>query len=494
MSVRKQIKRLGKDTLFYGLGRSVQKFIGFFLFPIYTRILTQEDFGTQDLVLTAITIMSYFLILGLDSATARHYYDAETEEEKRSILSTWLWFEILISIPVVFLLILYAEPICELIFTDSQLAPYFRLGVAILPFSLISSVSLLTLRLKFQSKRFSIVTVSSVLVQALASIALVVYYRLGITGVFLASLITNIYLAIIGMVFTYRNFQLVLKISWLKPLLMFGVPLVPASISLWVMNYSNRYFLIRFTSLSDIGIYSVGARVASIVILIITAFKTAWGPFAYSLLKDQKIAERTYSSALTYFLLITMVGTVGLSIFGRELIVILATPAYEQSAFLVPWLCYAAIAWGCVYIVGIGYGIAKKSYHTTISTLLAALVTIGLNFLLISTWGIIGAAISTMIGNITALVYSYFLGQHYFTVQYDYRRVFSLVLLASVTIAAGLYIDLTLSTWSIENLIYKLLLFSAFCLSLFLLKIIRRYEINVIRGFMITKLRGIVTN
>jgi len=492
MNVAKQLKRLGKDTIFYGFGRSVQKFIGFFLFPIYARILTQEDFGTQDLVLTAITITSYFLILGLDSATARYYYDTENEHEKKTILSTWLWFEILISIPVVFLLILFAEPICELIFTESQLAPYFRLGVITFPFSIISRITLLTLRLNFKSKHFSIVTVSGVLVQALASIALVVYLHLGVTGVFLASLITNIYLAILGMVFTYNNFQLTLKFSWLKPLLLFGLPLVPASISLWVMNFSNRYFLVRYTSLSDIGIYSVGARVAGSVILIIIAFRTAWGPFAYSLLKEQKTAERTYSRALTYFLLVTLFCTVGLSIFGREVVIFLATPAYEESALLIPWLCYAAIAWGCVYIVGIGYGIAKKSYHTAISTLLAALVTISLNILLISTWGIIGAAISTMIGNITALVYSYFSGQRYFTIQYEYRRVFSLILLASVTIAAGLYIDLTLLTWSIENLIFKLLLFSAFCLSLFALKIIHRDEIKMIRGFMTTKLGMVI--
>ena len=63
MDVTRQLKQLGTDTVLYGLGSVLQSFIGFLLFPIYTRLLTKEDFGAQDLVLTGITIITYLLTI-----------------------------------------------------------------------------------------------------------------------------------------------------------------------------------------------------------------------------------------------------------------------------------------------------------------------------------------------------------------------------------------------------------------------------------------------
>ena len=391
-SVARNLSRLGKDTFFYGMGSALQKFIGFFLFPIYTRVLSQEAFGTQDLVLTAVTITSYFLILGLDSGTARNYYDAETASDRQKIVSTYLFFELLISLPVSIALIIFSEPICVLLFRDSGLASYFRLAMASLPFTLIAGVTLLVMRLTFRSKAFAFTTATGVLIQAVASIYLVVILQMGVMGIFWASMLASVFRAVLGMGLTYKNFGLSFSMSWLKHMLSFGLPLVPASISLWIMNYSNRYFLVRLGTLNDIGLLSVGSRVASIVIFVVTAFRTAWGPFAYSLVKDEDMARKTYSRALTYFLLVTLIAAASLSVFAREVILVLATPIYESSASIVPLLACSAIAWGGVIIVGIGYGIAKKSYHTTIATILAALVNIGLNFLLIPRWNIFGAS------------------------------------------------------------------------------------------------------
>ena len=299
MGVSKQLERLSKDSLFYGLGSAIQKFIGFFLFPIYTRARTQADFGAQDLVFTAVTIISYFLILGLDSGTARHYYDTEDSADREQILSTWLWFELLISIPVCTLLIVFAQPVCALIFNDGTLAPFFRLGMATLPFTLVAAVTSLTLRLTFQSKKFGIVSVAGVLVQALAAIYLVAILRIGITGVFLANMIARIFRAVLGIGLTHKHFRLVLSKSWLQPMLAFGLPLVPASLSLWVLNYSNRYFLTRFATLSDVGLFAVGVRTSSVVTFVISAFQIAWGPFAYSLIKDERLAKGKYSKDMT---------------------------------------------------------------------------------------------------------------------------------------------------------------------------------------------------
>jgi len=374
-----------------------------------------------------------------------------------------------------------------LLFQDIDLVPYFRLAVVSLPFSLISGVALLTLRLTFKSKSFSLIIASSVLVQAVASIYLVVLIRMDIMGVFLAHLITVMFRAIVGISLTYKHFGLVISKSWLKTMLAFGLPLVPASLSLWILNYSNRYFLIRFATMKDVGLLSAGSRVASIVIFIITAFRTAWGPFAYSLIEDEGLARKTYSKALTYFLLVALIATVSVSVFAREGILVLAPATYQESAVVVPFLAYSAISWGCVYIVSIGYGIAKKSVHTTIATILGAVINTGCNFLLIPKWGIIGASFSTMLGNLIALTYSYSIAKRYFTVDYEFRKVAILLSTATTAIAGALLVDRNFAQWSTELLLYKVPLFLLFLISPFVFRIIGREELKWARGYIAGK-------
>ena len=484
MTLFEKLRHLGKDTALYGLGDALQKLINFLLFPVYARFLSKADFGLQDLILTTVIVISSILVLGLDSAAARHYYDAELPDEKRNILSTWLWFELLLSIPVTLLLVLLAKPICSLIFDDPSLSPYFCLGIASLPFALVAGVSMLTLRLTFQAKAFSILSASGVLIHGLAAIYFVVILGKGVMGVFVAYIFASVARAILGMLLTYKHFRYSLSKSWLKPMLYFGVPLVPASLFIWVFNYSNRYFVLHFSTLEEVGIFSVGSRVSSILLLITLAFQTAWGPFAFSLIKDEALAKRTYSTALSYFLLLSLSFTVCLSVFARETVLLLATQAYERAAPLVSFLCYGFIAWGAYYIVGTGAAIAKKSYHVTIATLLAATITCLMNYLFIPRFGIIAAAFSTMFGNFAALLYGFYTGQHHFTVPYDYKKLFLLLTSATCAITVGALIDYSSVFWLPSLLPYKLLLICGFVASLFLFRVITTTELRLVLTYL----------
>lgn len=485
-SVAKQLARLGADSVFYGLGRAVQKFIGFFLFPVFTRLLTPGEYGAQDVVFATVTILSYFLVLGLDSATARHYFDAKRSDEKKTVLSTYLWFEIGISAPAVALVIVFAAPISQLLFTDSSVAPFLRVAVASLPLSLIAGAALLAMRLEYRSKRFGVVTVCGVLVQAAASIYLVAGLNLGVMGIFIAQLLASALRAILAIVLAHSSFGLRLSTSYLRRLLAFGLPLVPASISFWIINYSNRLFLLRLGSLEDVGLLSAGTRIASIVLFLITAFRLAWGPFAYSIADNKPLAKATYSLVLRYFLLITLVTTVVLTVFAAEALLILATPQYADAAPLVPFLAYSAIAWGAAYIVGMGFGIAKKSYHTSIATIFAAGISIVGNIMLIRLWGTLGAATANMVGSIAALAYTYFAAQRYLRVEYEFSKIAALITSSSAVIAIALVIDYTSvgAESLLVSLVSKAILVVAFGASLLALKVVGKEEWTMVRTYL----------
>lgn len=491
MNVGSQLKRLSKDTLFYGLGSSINRFIGFLMFPIFTRALSREDYGNQDLVLTAVTIATTVIALGLDVASSRYYYDTDNHQEKYEILSTWLWFELIISIPASLLLILFASPICGWLFSDPSLAVYFRLGVAAIPLILVSRITMMALRLTFQPKKYSLVSAIGLLAYALIAMYLVVVLNMGLTGVFLSTLITSFLRMILGLSFTYKFFRFSFSPSWLKPLLAFGVPLVPASLSMWVLNYANRYFLIHSGTATDVGMMSVATKIAQIVTFIIASFQIAWGPFAFSLLKEDRIAKETYSKALTYFLILIMPLAVGVSVFAKEIIIILASLKYVGSAIAVPFLILSAVIWGAIYIIGMGYKIAKKTYHTTVRVIMAASLTVIVNLLLIPRWGILGAAIATFIGNLVALAYTYLVSQHYYKINYETRKLLILILLTIAAIALGIWVDNTTVGWSFGVQIIKALILISYEGCLLLFKIIEIDQIRMVFNWGIENLRSL---
>jgi O-antigen/teichoic acid export membrane protein len=468
----KHLRQLSKDTLTYGLSSALQKFIAFFLFPIYTRLLTKADFGLQDLVMTSIFMISVFLVLGMDSGVMLHYYSAE-EKDKEKICSTWLWSELLIALVVCLPLWIFAAPISNAIFDAPEIAPYFRLAILSVPFAGVVAAILLVLRLTFQRVKLVLISTAGVLFQVLAAIIFVVVLRMGVQGVFLALLIGNVLQTLFALVLASGFFQLAFSFRWLKILLVVGIPLVPVALSVWVLNYANRYFLVHYGTISDIGMLSVALRISSILRFAISSFEMAWGPFAYSLAEDPDSARPTYAKVLTYFLIFSMGLLVILSLFAREIIILLATATYEATASLVPILCFSLICWAMLYIVGMGAGIAKKTYHNTVAMALGVMVNILFNFLFIPSWGIVGASAATLGGNVVALVYMYFAGQHYFHVNYEFNKLVPLTLLGAFSIALGVGIDHYFVTWNAHLLLFKAAVAVLFILTLLCFRVVR---------------------
>ena len=481
------IKKLGKDAAFYGLGLLLHRAIVFLLFPLYTRVLTQSDFGVQGMMNGAVAIASCFLLLELGSGAARHYYDADQDDDRTRILSTWLWFEVALCVPACLLLIHLAEPICALAFGDAALAPVFKLAVAGLPFALIGRVPGITMRVTFQSRTYALICAARALVHAVAGILLVAVYGLGVKGVLLALLIANAFRMVAGLAATHRCYRLTFSLHWLRRMMAFSLPLVPAAISLWVLHWSNLYFLAHYTGQVDVGLMAAGSKISSVVFFVIAAFQTAWGPFAYSLAKDEELAKETYSKVLSYFLLLSLLVTVSISVFGREAICVLATPAYERAAHVVPWLCFSSVLWGCYYIVGMGFGIAMRSYHTTISIMLGALVNTACNVAFVPRFGLQGAAAAILVGHLPMVVYAYWKGQHYFHVRYEWRRVGAAAALALAAIAACSTIDRAIIDWRPSVLIGKSVVFALYVAGYFALRLVRMQDVLHLRRYVLSR-------
>jgi len=477
MNVNPQIKRLGKDTLLYGISSTIQAVISFVLFPIFTRVFTKAEIGIQDIINSAIAIIVVIFTFGLDSAVSRLYFDANSEKEKASFVSTWFWLTVIVGSVLVLSYFIFGSNIDSAFLSVPNGYTYFALSLLIVFFTLLSNITLMVLRLNFQPLRYASISIASILVQSVLSIILIVVCRLGIMGYLFGTLAGMISRLLLSFIYAKKYIKLSFSTSVLGKMLKYGLPLVPASLSLWLLNFSNRYFLLEKTGIEQVGNFSVANKIASVATFIISAFQIGWGPFAFSLINDVEIAKTTYASVLSIFVVITMIIITAVSIFSREMILVFATREYLSASTIVPILCSSAIAWGMLYIVGMGYQISKKSYHTTIATIAGAFVTIIGNIILVPSLNIVGAAVASLAGNIVTLGYAFFWGQYYFSVQYDYKKIVTTIILSFSVIIIGIVCDNLINIDFIIRGFLKALVFFIYIYVLSKIKILRLSEI-----------------
>lgn len=293
------LKRLLKDSLIYGLGSTVGKFIGVILVPIFTRVFSPAEYGVIELISAISLIILFVLMLGLDSATVRFYYSTKDIKEKQTVISTGLFFQVAFSIVGCIILCFYTDYIAIKVFKNLAYSIILKVSFITIPFTLTINFLSMIFRLNFAPWKYSSLIVTQLFLTAFISIYLVVILKVGIIGVFYSSLITNVIITPIGLFLSRSNYSLVFSTKKLKSLLSFGIPLVPASFALLILNLADRFFLAHYSTLKQVGLYSIGVKLSSLLLLIVSAFQLAWGPFAFSISKEDG-AKKIYSKVLTY--------------------------------------------------------------------------------------------------------------------------------------------------------------------------------------------------
>jgi len=423
MALSGQLKRLGKHSAIYGLGGLVSRILAVLLLPLYTRYLTTSDYGQIETLIALVTVLTIVLQFGISSAFFRFYFDAEDDAGRRLVLRTSFWFTMTMATLGLVVVAALATPIAQWLFDDAGAANLVRASAVAL-WAQLNYMQLTNLfRVEERSVAFVLASLTNILITVGATL---------VVGNFTGTLV--VYLALLG----YRREQLGLQMS--RPLLRrmnhFGLPLVPSALLLWVTNFSDRFFLVKLTDTSEVGLYSVGVRVASAMVLLLTAFRMAWPAFAYSI-KDDDEARQTYAWVLTYLVLISTWIATALTLLSPWIVDWLTTPKFASASRVVGPLAFAAVSFGGYIVLAIGIGRARRTQFNWVITGVAAAVNVVLNLTLIPPYGMMGAAIATAAAYTVMFVGMAWWSQRVFPVPYQWRRVVTAAAAGIALSAAG---------------------------------------------------------
>ncbi len=435
MSIRKHLKQLAGESAIYGVSGVVGRFIGVFLVPIYTRIFTPADYGVISLLSVFSGLVTMFAVLGLDNSSARWFYDTDEIQDRRITISSWFWCQLSVS-SILALLILALAPRVALWLTGSaEHANLVRLVAVGIP--LFTGAKVIGNWLRYQRRPSAAVAFS--LCQTLGNIGLiilfVVVWRRGLPGLFTAQLICAAVIAAFATA-CLRSWIAPTAFSWnrLRPMLRYALPLVPAAVGLWVMMSLDRVMLKAFANTQEVGLYAVGASVASAVALVTAAFTQAWGPFAFSILKHPD-SGRVYARVLDLYSFLGCALCAALALFAPLILRVLTTQAFYAAASTVALLAFGTLLDGLRFIATLGCGIAKQSIPPALSVAIGAGVNLGLNVLLIPRYGRDGAAWATMLAWAGSVVYLFHASQRRFYIPFRWRNSLASFVLAWALIA-----------------------------------------------------------
>ena len=262
------------------------------------------------------------------------------------------------------------------------------------------------------------------------------------------------------MLLGYRRYQLGLEFDrkLFRAMNKFGMPLVPAALALWAVNFIDRLFIAFYKDQSEVGVYSVAVRVSSALVFLMIAFRTAWPAFAYSITDDHD-ARRTYSYVLTYVVYVTCWVSLAFGVLAPWIVRLLAgKPSFYRASDAVALLSFAGAAYTAYTVMAIGSGRARKTQWNWVIAAVAAAINIGLNILLIPPYGMIGAAIATVAAYVALFVGMVIYSQEVYYVAYQWRRVLTAAGVAVALCVLGTSLNVPLVVAVLLVLVYPFLL------------------------------------
>jgi O-antigen/teichoic acid export membrane protein len=452
----RELKRLGTQSAIYGIGGIISRLIAVFLLPVYTVYLGTKGFGQIETIVALTAVLVIVLRLGITSAFFRFYFDSEDVARRTLVVRTSFWFTMGMATLGLAVGWVFADQIADwLNLGDPWLVRAGFVGLwAQMNYAQMTSL----FRVEERPVGFAIASVANVLITIGATIVLVVGAHKGAIGAVIGNFLGT--LAVYVVLLAYRRYQLGLQFDrgLLRAMNRFGLPLVPSALALWAINLIDRLFINGYKGQSEVGIYSLAVRIAS--------------AFAYSI-RDESAAKRTYAYVLTYLLFVTCWMSLALGSLAPWLVSLLAPHGnFTRSADAVPFLCFGVAAYSGYSVLAIGVGRTRQTQLNWVVSGAAALVNIVLCIALIPPYGMLGAAVATLVSYVALFLGMWLRSRAIYPVPYQWRRIVTL---------SGVAAALTAIAYSLHSLPVAVVLTLAYPLVLLPLRFYQRAELTRLR-------------
>lgn len=419
---------LAKNTAVIAIGKIATQMVSFFLLPLYTAVLSTEDYGIVDLVTTYAQLLLPIVTLQLEQALFRFLLECRTNEnEKKKTISEICTLTIFAT--CIFCVIYFVA--C--LFVPSQFKYLLLLN-------LVASVFVAMMLQTARGLGFNSIYAEGSFISASGQVALnvvfVLLFRMGAYGMlyasFLAYLISGIYLLFRTKVYKYFHFTF-FSLKEVKPFLKYSLPLIPNVISWWILNASDRTIILKFIGISANGIYSAANKFSGIYTNIYNIFNLSWTE-TVALHLHENGADADFTKLQSTIIRFFSSMYIGITAVMPFVFSILINDKFGDAYYQIPILLAGAFFSAMTGVLGAYYVAEKMTDVIAKMTITAAIFNVAINLLFVKTMGLYAASLSTLISYFVVFVLRYI----------DVRKRFNIRLKPTIVIGT---VVMTVMVW-----------------------------------------------
>lgn len=390
-----QSKSILNNTLIYAVGNFGSKAIAFMLLPIYSYYLSTEEFGTYDLFLVAISFLGPLLTLQISDAAYRWLIETDDNKEKTNIISNG--FILILVMLSIFLLgfFIFSR------YIDISYKGYF-LGILIL--NLTTPYFQKVLRGLGRVKEFAISGIIYVTSLLVFNLLFLIVLGWSIDGLFTATIISNCIVITYILLKISRSFllsEVKFDKSLIKNMTKYSLPLVPNSLSWWLINASDKFLIVLILSVESNGIYAVSTRFATIIMLVNSIFLMAWQDKG---LQDKGDNTKFYTNLFDTYINLEFTVILFLIAISKYLIIFTIGAEFHEAYKYLPLLFLGTGFSAFSAFFGVGYLKEKKTLQILVTSLLGGIINIVVSLSLLRFLGLFAPALGTFLSFLSVFI------------------------------------------------------------------------------------------
>ena len=468
------IKALAKDTAVYGLSSIVGRFLNWCLVPLYVYLFPSEEYGIVTYLYGITAVMLVILNYGMETGFFRF---ANKEDNPEKVYTTSLISVGSTSLTFLILLTIFINPISKGLKLPDQSLFVWLIGATVavdafcnLPFAY--------LRYKNRSWRFAGIK----LINVGMNIGLNLFFLLvcpwleshnpgfiswfytpmggkafGIGWIFVANIISS-YIILLLLMPQLMGRPWRFSGELLKRMLSYSWPLLILAIAGMLSQNMGQLLIPYLFSNEDaarsmVGIYGANMKIAIVMVMFTQAFRYAYEPFIFSQAKNSgESSRKMYADAMKFFIIFGWLIFLGV-MFYLPVLRYFISPAYWEGLQVVPVMMGAELCYGVFFNLSLWYKLTDKTRWGMYLSLICFALMLGLNIWLVPFIGIpdgyMGSAWAALISYFVVMVISYFLGNYYYPLPYEKKRIFAYTVVAGFLYVCGMLMDGIFQLWAI---------------------------------------------
>ncbi len=478
--MKDKVKKLTHNTVIYGLGNAMNKFMGIFLIPVYARFISIEQFGVLAIFEMSILFMSNIIHFGIINGHERYIIREKEIGEYPSFLFSNFISLLGITFVALFSLSLFSKEMSFIISGSSDYS-YVMILVFVSVFFDVNNIMPIH-KLQYENKPVAYVlqNLFKLVISLSVAIYLIIYRHYGIEGVFIGRVTGS------SLLFTWQLFVNVIPSSRFyfnsKKVMLsvkYGFPVIFSSLGFLLSGMSDRYLVNMFLGNNAAGKYAFSYRMASMLLVIIQSIGVSYLPTLF-MHENKKDNKRYYMKMLTYYTFIISWIIIGFVFFYKiPLWPLVKNKEYWDGLSIVPLLCFTFLFQGMGYFVNVGISLTNKNQYMILPSFIVAALNIGLNIWLLPVFGFAFAAFCALFSQMLIVSFYSFFSYRFYQINFEWSKVLLTIGVAAIVIFIGLMpAGKSNMGWL---LVLRLVLLSLFPIVLYYLRFFEKIEIDTLK-------------